>query len=75
MFVWTESIIGMLNLNQPVASGGTTDEEVYKVLILDTFCLDILSPLIHVKDLKKHGIMLYFTIEKERQTIPDVPVI
>lgn len=71
----TQCIVRMLNLNQPVASGGTADEEVYKVLILDKFCRDILSPLIHVKDLRKHGITLYFTIDKERQTIPDVPAI
>ena len=37
--------------------------------------LDILSPLIHVKDLQKHGITLYFTIEKEIQRILDVPAI
>uniref|UniRef100_A0A0C9S5J0 TSA: Wollemia nobilis Ref_Wollemi_Transcript_19053_2198 transcribed RNA sequence n=1 Tax=Wollemia nobilis TaxID=56998 RepID=A0A0C9S5J0_9CONI len=71
----TQCIVRMLNLNQPVSSGGTADEEVYKVLILDKFCRDILSPLIRVKDLRKHGITLYFTIDKERQTIPDVPAI
>ncbi|GLJ52247.1 hypothetical protein SUGI_1111470 [Cryptomeria japonica] len=71
----TKCIVRMLNLNEGVRSGGTADEEVYKVLILDTFCRDILSPLIRVKDLRKHGITLYFTIDKERQRIPDVPAV
>ncbi|XP_068659257.1 SEC1 family transport protein SLY1-like [Aristolochia californica] len=74
----TGCVIRMLNLNQtPNATTGTSNSsaEVYKVLILDKFCRDVLSPLIHVKDLRKHGITLYFLIEKERQTIPDVPAI
>ncbi|KAH7429257.1 hypothetical protein KP509_09G038700 [Ceratopteris richardii] len=53
----------------------TADEEVYKVLILDRFCRDILSPLIRVNDLRKHGVTLFFTIDKERQVIPDVPAV
>lgn len=71
----------MLNLNQQPNPGGATPvvgsatEEVYKILVLDRFCRDILSPLIHVKDLRKHGITLYFVIDKERQTVPDVPAI
>ncbi|PIA56813.1 hypothetical protein AQUCO_00700872v1 [Aquilegia coerulea] len=69
-------IIRMLNLNQPSNSNGTsTKEEVYKVLIFDKFCRDILSPLIHIKDLRKHGITVYFLIDKERQMIPDVPAV
>lgn len=74
-------IIRMLNLNQPPNPGGAATvsgaatEEVYKILVLDRFCRDILSPLIHVKDLRKHGITLYFVIDKERQTVPDVPAI
>ncbi|KAL0907948.1 hypothetical protein M5K25_022407 [Dendrobium thyrsiflorum] len=77
----TSCIIRMLNLNhQPNPGGATTSagsatEEVYKILVLDRFCRDILSPLIHVKDLRKHGITLYFVIDKERQTVPDVPAI
>eukprot|EP00250_Pteridium_aquilinum_P002767 c1297_g1_i1 orf=162-1994(+) len=71
----TDAVVRMLNLNNSVVSGGTADEEVYKVLILDRFCRDILSPLIRVNDLRKHGITLYFTIDKERQIIPDVPAV
>ncbi|EHA8590507.1 SEC1 family transport protein SLY1 [Cocos nucifera] len=75
-------IVRMLNLNQPSNPGGgissastVATEEVYKILIMDAFCLGILSPLIHVNDLRKHGITLFFPIDKSRQTVPDVPAI
>ncbi|KAK2663396.1 hypothetical protein Ddye_001970 [Dipteronia dyeriana] len=71
----TECIIRMLNLNQPVNATGTANEEVYKILIYDRFCQNILSPLIHVKDLRKHGVTLYFLIDKDRKPVHDVPAV
>ncbi|KAK9732618.1 hypothetical protein RND81_04G010600 [Saponaria officinalis] len=70
----TECIIRMLNLNQPVnSSTGMANEEIYKILIYDKSSQDILSPLIHVKDLRKYGVTLFFLIDKPRKPIPDVP--
>ncbi|KAF4382781.1 hypothetical protein CsatB_005584 [Cannabis sativa] len=71
----TECIIRMLNMNQPVNATGTANEEVYKILIYDRFCQNILSPLIHVKDLRKHGVTLYFLIDKDRKPVLDVPAV
>ncbi|RYR76546.1 hypothetical protein S83_002450 [Arachis hypogaea] len=72
----TECIARMLNLNQPInASSTTANEEVYKILIYDRFCQNILSPLIHVKDLRKHGVTLYFLIDKDRNPVHDVPAV
>ncbi|XP_073064899.1 SEC1 family transport protein SLY1-like [Primulina eburnea] len=72
----TECIIRMLNLNQAVSTaGGTANEEVYKILIYDRFCQDILSPLIRVKDLRKHGVTLYFLLDKDRNPVHDVPAV
>ncbi|EFH60352.1 ATSLY1 [Arabidopsis lyrata subsp. lyrata] len=71
----TECIIRMLNLNQPLNPSGTANEEVYKILIYDRFCQNILSPLIHVKDLRKHGVTLYFLIDKDRRPVHDVPAV
>ncbi|XP_023746545.1 SEC1 family transport protein SLY1 [Lactuca sativa] len=71
----TECIARMLNLNQPINANGTANEEVYKILIYDKFCQDILSPLIHVKDLRKHGVTLYFLIDKNRKPVSDVPAV
>ena len=65
----------MLNLNQPVNSTGTANEEVYKILIYDKYCQNMLSPLIHVKDLRKHGVTLYFLIDKDRKPVHDVPAV
>ena len=65
----------MLNLNQPVNATGMANEEVYKMLIYDKYCQNILSPLIHVKDLRKHGVTLYYLIDKERNPVPDVPAV
>ncbi|XP_073273911.1 SEC1 family transport protein SLY1-like [Primulina huaijiensis] len=72
----TDFIIRMLNLNQAVSNaGGTANEEVYKILIYDRFCQDILSPLIRVKDLRKHGVTLYFLLDKDRNPVHDVPAV
>lgn len=71
----TECITRMLNLNQPVNSTGTANEEVYKILIYDKYCQNMLSPLIHVKDLRKHGVTLYLLIDKDRKPVHDVPAV
>ncbi|KAF5751011.1 SEC1 family transport protein SLY1-like [Tripterygium wilfordii] len=71
----TECITRMLNLNQPINATGTANEEVYKILIYDRFCQNVLSPLIHVKDLRKHGVTLYFLIDKDRKPVHDVPAL
>ncbi|KAK2989584.1 hypothetical protein RJ640_026912 [Escallonia rubra] len=71
----TECITRLLNLNQPVNPAGTANEEVYKILIYDRFCQNILSPLIHVKDLRKHGVTLFFLIDKDRKPVADVPAV
>lgn len=70
----------MLHLNRPSNTEGSvadTDSSAsaYKLLVLDRFCLDLLSPLIHVNDIRKHGITLYHLIDRDRQRVPDVPVI
>ncbi|KAM7497760.1 hypothetical protein LguiA_022174 [Lonicera macranthoides] len=49
--------------------------DVYKILIYDKFCQDILSPLIHVKDLCKHSVTLYFLINKDWKPVQYVPVV
>lgn len=74
-FLDSECIIRMLNMNQPVNATGTANEEVYKILIYDKFCQNILSPLIRVKDLRKHGVTLYFLIDKDRKPVLDVPAV
>ncbi|OEL18565.1 SEC1 family transport protein SLY1 [Dichanthelium oligosanthes] len=71
-------IVRMLHLNQPPPPPGTAaeqEEEVYKILVLDSFCLSLLSPLLRVADLRKHGVTLFFPIDKPRQQVPDAPAV
>ncbi|CAL5056651.1 unnamed protein product [Urochloa decumbens] len=70
-------IVRMLHLNQPppAAAAAEQEEEVYKILVLDSFCLSLLSPLLRVADLRKHGVTLFFPIDKPRQRVPDAPAV
>lgn len=36
---------------------------------------DILAPLLHVNELRKHGVTLHLLLDSERQPIPDVPAV
>nr|KAJ3420833.1 Vesicle trafficking between the ER and Golgi [Polyrhizophydium stewartii] len=51
------------------------NDPVWKVLIYDKFCQDIISPLLHVSDLRERGITVHMSIYSERDPIPDVPAI
>ena len=55
--------------------GGVEAEEVYKVLVLDRPCRDVVSPLVRVAELRKHGVTLHLLLESERQPIPEVPAV
>jgi hypothetical protein len=60
----------------PAAGGdGAPGDEVYKVLVLDRACRDVVSPLVRVADLRKHGVTLHLLLESERQPIPEVPAL
>jgi hypothetical protein len=62
----------MFNLNIETTKG-ISDDEDFKVLVLDKNTRDIISPLLKVNDLRKHGITLHLMVDSERQPIPDVP--
>jgi len=59
-------------------SSGTASKdqgELYKVLILDRFCKDIVAPLLRVSELRSQGVTLHLLLEAERQPITDVPAV
>jgi|APGre2960657444_1045066.scaffolds.fasta_scaffold00560_9 hypothetical protein len=58
-----------------VDAGGDSGEEVFKVLVLDRSSRDVVSPLVRVADLRKHGVTLHLLLEAERQAIPEVPAL
>eukprot|EP01114_Cavostelium_apophysatum_P002585 TRINITY_DN12296_c0_g1_i1.p1 TRINITY_DN12296_c0_g1~~TRINITY_DN12296_c0_g1_i1.p1 ORF type:complete len:628 (+),score=163.71 TRINITY_DN12296_c0_g1_i1:113-1996(+) len=70
----SEALERMFNFNKPSDAKETWDEP-WKVLIYDVFCRDIISPLLRVGDLRKHGITLHMLLHSDRQPIPDVPAL
>ncbi|CAG9464851.1 unnamed protein product [Pedinophyceae sp. YPF-701] len=73
-----EAVVRLLHFNAtpPAASArASPSEESYKVLVLDSFTRSLLSPLIRVGDLRRHGVTLHLLIDAERQAIPDVPAV
>lgn len=69
-----EVILRFLNLN----SGDEAEsywQGVWKVLLYDDYCRDILAPLLKVGELRKQGITLHLSLHGDRQAIPDVPAI
>ncbi|PSC71004.1 SEC1 family transport SLY1-like [Micractinium conductrix] len=70
----------MLHFNAPPAAAlkaaaGGGEEDVYKVLVLDRVTKDILAPLLHVNELRRHGVTLHLLLDADRQPIPDVPAV
>ncbi|XP_047073142.1 SEC1 family transport protein SLY1 [Lolium rigidum] len=71
-------ITRMLHLNQQQSSpdgGGEGEEEAYKILVMDGPCISLLSPVLRVGDLRKHGVTLHLNIDKARQQVPDAPAV
>jgi sec1 family domain-containing protein 1 len=69
MLPCTDAVVRMLHLNAPPAANGrsaaapTSEEEYYKVLVLDAFTKDVMAPLLRVNDLRRHGITLHLLLE------------
>jgi len=69
-----DAIEKMLNFNKPKDAKEVWDEP-WKVLIYDSLCRDVISPLLRVGDLRKQGVTLHLSLHTERQPIPDVPAV
>lgn len=69
MICRADAVVRMLHLNAPPAANGrsaaapASEEEYYKVLVLDAFTKDVLAPLLRVNDLRRHGITLHLLLE------------
>lgn len=48
----------MLNYNKPSESGEAEWSDDWKVLVYDSFCRDLIGPLLSVADLRKQGLSL-----------------
>lgn len=69
-----DALVRMLNLHS-TTTASKDQMELYKVLILDKFCKDIIAPLLRVSELRSQGVTLHLLLEQERQHIPDVPAV
>ncbi|MDA9098200.1 Sec1 family protein [bacterium] len=74
-----DAVVQMLNLNTGRLGASSLDEnapnEVYKVLVMDRHCFEIITPLVKVHELRRHGVTLHLLLENDRQPIPDVPAV
>lgn len=70
----TAALKQLINLNQPVPTSMAV-EPVWKILILDRYGQDIISPLITVKQLRDLGVTLHLLLNTHREPLPDVPAV
>ena len=66
----------MLDLNRSV--GSSTHgiwRDPWKILVYDSYCRDVISPLLKVGDLRKCGITLHLLLDSERECVSDVPAL
>jgi len=62
-----------------LGEGWTVDSQglgqQWKVLIYDSFCRDVISPLLTVGRLRENGVTLHMLLDSPRESIPDVPAV
>jgi len=70
------AISRMINLDREEAdASGVGWHDPWKVLVYDSFCRDVISPLLKVGDLRKRGVTLHLLLDAEREQIADVPAV
>ncbi|KAJ2213542.1 Vesicle trafficking between the ER and Golgi [Coemansia sp. RSA 1813] len=87
LFDSVAGLIRMLHLNDNPRSsdngtnntngngGGEPEAPIWKVLIFDSFCRDVVSTVLRVNDLRDNGVTVHMQLEAQRSPIPDVPAI
>ena len=72
-----EALCSMLNLNNGnngTESNNNTEQtnwsDVWKILVYDDHCRDILAPLLNKAELKKQGVTLYLFLNNRRYPVP-----
>uniref|UniRef100_A0A6T7FDC0 Sec1 family domain-containing protein 1 n=1 Tax=Attheya septentrionalis TaxID=420275 RepID=A0A6T7FDC0_9STRA len=65
------------NISSGTAStaGSSAIVQQWKILIYDTACRSIISPLLSVSQLRNRGVTLHLLLHSEREPIPDVPAV
>ncbi|KAI9598646.1 Sec1-like protein [Syncephalis fuscata] len=86
----TTALISMLNLNKEESTNpsalashshttntqsSSSNTPIWKVLIFDRYCGDLISTLLRVNDLREQGVTVHMGLQSGRAPIPDVPAI
>ncbi|KAI9502583.1 Sec1-like protein [Coemansia spiralis] len=66
----TENVSANSNNNN-----GEPEAPIWKVLVFDSFCRDIVSTVLRVNDLRENGVTVHMQLEAQRSSIPDVPAV
>ncbi|KAJ2317682.1 Vesicle trafficking between the ER and Golgi [Coemansia sp. RSA 2704] len=66
---------GNENYGAPESKGDTAETPIWKVLVFDSFCRDIVSTVLRVNDLRDNGVTMHMLLESQRSSIPDVPAV
>ncbi|KAJ2343341.1 Vesicle trafficking between the ER and Golgi, partial [Coemansia sp. RSA 2618] len=53
----------------------SADVPIWKVLVFDSFCRDVVSTVLRVNDLRDNGVTVHMLLESQRSSISDVPAI
>ncbi|KAJ2687137.1 Vesicle trafficking between the ER and Golgi, partial [Coemansia spiralis] len=64
-------LLRMLHLNEEEAGDDAGEAPIWKVLVLDTFCRDVVSTVLRVNDLRDNGVTVHMQLESQRSPIPD----
>ncbi|KAJ2478896.1 Vesicle trafficking between the ER and Golgi [Coemansia sp. RSA 2131] len=80
------SLVRMLHLNSEPNSADSsyaaTESKsngagvpIWKVLVFDSFCRDVVSTVLRVNDLRDNGVTVHMLLESQRSSISDVPAV
>ncbi|KAJ2520338.1 Vesicle trafficking between the ER and Golgi [Coemansia sp. RSA 1939] len=56
-------------------ASGEPEAPIWKVLVFDAFCRDVVSTVLRVNDLRDNGVTMHMQLQAQRSPIPDVPAI
>ena len=74
MLAFNDESAGSSGNDYNLPPAGSSNNQ-WKILIYDTACRSIISPILSVQQLRRRGVTLHLLLNSEREPIPDVPAI
>lgn len=63
------------DLDETLLPPAGSSHNQWKILIYDSHCQSIISPILNVQQLRRRGVTLHLLLQSDREPIPDVPAI